>query len=76
MGPPGANGTPADYRQLDRLRDELDAVREELAAMKTARIKVQIKSNGQLIDEDTYPITGPIVLDFRATERRDVPASE
>lgn len=76
IGPPGANGTPVDYRQLERLRDELEATKEELAALKNSRIAVQIKSNGTLVDQDTYPITGPIVLDFRATERRDVPASE
>lgn len=67
-GERGPSGAPADSLELRRLRNELDA-------LKQSRIAVQIKSNGTLIDEDTYPITGPIVLDFRATERRDVPAT-
>ncbi len=67
-GDRGPSGAPADSLELRRLRNELDA-------LKQSRIAVQIKSNGTLIDEDTYPITGPIVLDFRATEGRDVPAS-
>lgn len=68
-GERGPAGIPADSR-------EIAVLRSEIAAMKNARVKVQIKQNGTLVDEDTYPITGPIVLDFRATERRDVPASE
>lgn len=58
IGPPGANGTPVDYAQLERLRVELAETRKEIEDLKAARITVQMIHNGEVVDEDTYPIRG------------------
>lgn len=58
IGLPGANGTPVDYAQLERLRDELAETRKELEDFKRSRLTVHILENGKVIDEETYPILG------------------
>ena len=56
-GPPGRDGASVDDARIT-------ALEKELAALKAEKITVRITSNGETIDEDTYPRTGPIVLDF------------
>lgn len=49
---------------LDRLQSEYDDLAKRLKAVEDSRIAVQIRSKGKVVDEDTYPRTGPIILDF------------
>jgi hypothetical protein len=49
---------------LVSIQSDIDRLEQRIAAIEDSKIKVQIRSNGKVIDEDTYPRTGPIVLDF------------
>lgn len=56
--------------QLGRSQTEINRLTAELDALRKLPVKVQLKQNGKLIDEDTYQVHDgqPIVLDFRTKQ--------
>lgn len=61
-GPPGAD---ADGRLIARLQSELASLRQDVQALQELSVTVQIREDGRIVDQDVYPITKPIVLDFQ-----------
>lgn len=67
-GPPGKDGKDGksfDPAELRSIHSRLSGLESRMSALENARVKVEIREGGTIVDSDTYPLTGPIVLDFQ-----------
>lgn len=69
-GPVGPRGEKGDRGPAGIACDsrEIASLREEIAALKDSKVRVEIQQNGTTIDSEDYPLTGPIKLDFRGSD--------
>jgi hypothetical protein len=68
--PPPVECEPCDCADRIRaLESRLAALADQVKAIEDSRIRVQLRSNGKVVDEDSYPRTGPIILDFGPVQK-------